>query len=192
MTEDKFQNILDDLWERINKYEAKFGNKYDIRFLVSKAAQQYRTPTVLSSYVQRDPFDCYTYLLGRRVIFIDQDYIHSAVSDCPGLIKPVICCRDLHSFPMEAEPGDYVLYARNMKQVIEVTYEDCDKAVHIKDIPGNLSDDPIIYMDGSDKPDSLVDQWLEFKRHNEQRRDSWMSNVDSAEINDYLSSLTIT
>lgn len=192
MTEDKFQGLLDELWERVNYYESRFEDKFDICFLVSKTAQQYRTPTILSSYVQRDQFDCYTYLLGRRVIFIDQGYIYNMVTNVPGIIEPVICCKDPYIFPMEAEPGDYVLYANNLKQVVEVAYEDGDRAISIKDIPGELSDGLIVDSRYIEWESNSIDQWFDFKKRHTQERDAWVSGVDNHAINDYLSSLTIT
>lgn len=189
LNEDKFQSILDDLWEQLNKYEAKFGDKFEICFLVSKAMQEFRRPTKLSSYVTRDPFDCYTYLLGRRVIFTDQEYIPSFTSDPYGLIEPVICCKDAYTFPMAAEPGDYVFYAGNLKQVVDITLDDGDRSVHIRDVPGDFSDDAYACANAVDR---LVDQWIRYTKYREQKRDSWMADVDNAEINEYLSSLTIT
>lgn len=192
MSEDKFQEILDELWGRVNYYESRFGNQFEICFLVSRTAQQYRAPTILSSYTVRDPFDCYTYLLGRRVIFTDQQYIHNLVTGMPGLIEPVICCKENYIFPMEAEPGDYVIFAGNLKQVVGVNYEDGDRAINIKDVPGKISNELIIDERYIDWEVNSIDQWLMFRERRNQERDAWTHEVDNLEINEYLSSLTIT
>lgn len=188
MNEDKFQEVLDDLWEHLGVCDERFGDKFEVCFLVSRAAQEFRSPTVFSSYATRDPLDCNTYLLGRKVIFTDQKYVPS-FTGCYGLIEPVICCKDAYSFPMAAEPGDYVLYMGHLKQVTDTTFEDGDRTIHIRDVPGILSDSPYVYANTSDE---LFDQWVRYKKRSEQELDSWTNVIDNTEINDYLSSLTIT
>lgn len=188
MNEDKFQEILDDLWKQLDVYDERFGDKFEICFLVSRAAQEYRSPTIFNSYVIRDPFDCHTYLLGRKVIFTDQEFIPN-FTGCYGLIEPVICCKDAYIFPTDAEPGDYILYMGHLKQVIGVTLEDGDRTLNIRDVPGVLSDSVYAFANASDK---LFDKWVRYKSRRELEHDSWMNGVDNTEINDYLSSLPIT
>ena len=191
MTEDAFQALLADLWERVIKYEIRFGDRFEICFLVSRAAQQYRAPTIYKSYTVQDPFDHYTYLLGHRVIFTDQEYIYNMVSDLPGLIEPVICCKDTYSFPMQAELGDYVLFANHLKQIVEVDYEDGERVINVKDIPGRLGCDLVVDSKYWGPETSLADKWMDFKNKRDREKDAWMLSVDNEEINEYLSSLTI-
>ena len=193
MFDDRLQEFVGDLWGRITNYEARFDrDKFEICLLISKTMQQYRAPDGLVRYVQRNPFDFSTYLFGHRVIFTDQEYIYNFNTGMPGLIEPVVCCKDPYIFPTEAEPGDYVCFSNRIKQVVDVLYEFGNRSLRVKDIPGEFCDEMGVEAKYIDWTRNSIEQWLDYRVRKYQGRDDWTYNVDNAAINNYLSSLTIT
>lgn len=193
MFDDRLQEFIGELWVRIANYESRFSReKFEICLLVSKTMQQYRAPDGLVTYVQRNQFDFNTYLFGHRVIFTDQEYIYNFNTGMPGLIEPVVCCKDPYIFPMEAKPGDYVCFSNKIKQVVDVLYEFGNRSIRVKDIPGEFSDEMVVDAKFIDWTRNSIEQWLDYRVRKYQGRDDWTCNVDNVAINNYLSSITIS
>lgn len=186
----EFDRYLLDSYEKLVQYEARFSREYfEIAFLVSRTAcgMLYNINESFLS-ITEDPFSSNSYIFGHRVAFVNANYIPSYDGDI-SLISPVIVCKNINHFPLEAEVGDYVFYNGFLKQVKYIDYMEGDRAVGVTDIDVELSDN--FCMSEIDRGQFYCDV---FKEVNDKKknRDAWISRVDNKEINDYLSMLTIT
>ena len=191
MSNEDCANLLDERYERVGRYERKFPrDRYEIRFLASKAAMGLlHEHSGADMYISQDPFECSTYLLGHRMVFVDADYIPS-VNETVCSIQPVICCRNLGDFPMAANPGDYIYHNGFLKQVERAgTDSDGARVLYVRDVRAELYDDCPI---GSIDYLSLSNNTVRFAQRRNQETDSWVEDADTTAIKDYLSSLTIT
>lgn len=185
-----FDRYLIDTYEKATYYEAKFSKEYfEIAFLVSRTAcgMLYSMNEPFHRIVE-DPFESHTYLFGHRVAFVNANYIPSYNGDTL-LIQPVVVCKNINHFPLEAELGDYVFYNGFLKQVKYIDYVGGDRAIGVVDIDIELSDN--FHMSEIDRDQFYCGVFKEAKAKNK-KKDAWTNKVDNKEINDYLASLTIT
>lgn len=171
-------------------YEARFSREYfEIAFLISRAACGilYDMNEPLHR-ISEDPFNCSSYLFGHRIGFVNANYIPSYNGE-NLLISPVIVCKNINHFPLEAEVGDYVFYNGYLKQVSYIDYIEGDRAIGVTDINIELSDN--FCMSEADRKNYFCNVFKEVKTR-KKNNDAWISKVDNKEINDYLSMLTIT
>ena len=185
-----FDRYLIDTYEKATYYEARFFREYfEIAFLVSRTAcGMLYSMNEPFQRIYQDPFECHTYLFGHRVAFVDANYIPSYNGET-FLIQPVIVCKNINHFPLEAEVGDYVFYNGYLKQVKYIDYVSGDRAIGVADIDVELSDN--YYMSQTDREQVYCGILKELKLK-KKRTDAWINKVDNKEINDYLASLTIT
>ena len=185
-----FDRYLIDTYEKAMYYEARFSREYfEIAFLVSRTAcgMLYSTNEPFFR-ITEDPFACNSYLFGHRVAFVNANYVPSYNGET-FLIQPVIVCKNINHFPLEAEVGDYVFYNGYLKQVKYIDYLSGDRAIGVADIDVELSDN--YYMSSTDREQIYCGILKELKLK-KKRTDAWINKVDNKEINDYLASLTIT
>lgn len=138
--------------------------------------------------IVEDPFESHSYLFGHRVAFVNANYIPSYNGDTT-LIQPVVVCKNINHFPLEAEVGDYVFYNGFLKQVKYIDYIGGDRAIGVADIDIELSDN--FHMNEIDRDQFYCGVFKEVKAKKKEK-DAWMNKVDNKEISDYLASLTIT
>lgn len=120
--------------------------------------------------------------------FVNANYIPSYDGEAL-LISPVIVCKNINHFPLQAEVGDYVFYNGFLKQVKYIDYIEGDRAVGVTDIDVELSDN--FCMSETDRKNFFCNVFEEVKTK-KRNNDAWINKVDNKEINDYLSMLTIT
>ena len=185
-----FDRYLIDTYEKATYYEARFSKEYfEIAFLISRTACGilYSMNEPFHRVIE-DPFESHSYLFGHRVAFVNANYIPSYNGDT-FLIQPVVVCKNINHFPLEAEVGDYVFYNGFLKQVKYIDYIGGDRAISIVDIDVELSDN--FHMSERDRDQFYCGVFKEIKAK-KKKKDAWMNKVDNKEINDYLASLTIT
>ena len=190
LTSQEFDRYLLDTYEKAAYYEAKFSREhFEIAFLVSRTAcGMLFSLNEPFHRITEDPFECHSYLFGHRVAFVGANYIPSYNGEA-FLIQPVIVCKNINHFPLEAEVGDYVFYNGFLKQVKHIDYISDDRIVSITGIDVELSDN--YYMSSTDRERVYCGILKELKLK-KKRTDAWINKVDNKEINDYLASLTIT
>lgn len=183
------EQYLNEVYNKIIQYECKFPDEfYEICVLVSKRI----VPTLENHggfvYLKRDLFDCSHYIMGHRIILVDEDYIPSFDHSYYDTIKPVIVCKKSYVFPTEADVGDYVIYNNILRQISDVSYIDGDRTVIINDVYVRFNDffDSIRFEDTTDTirwiSKGLTDVYIE----------DWPENPDTSAITEYFNSLTIT
>ena len=185
-----FDRYLIDTYEKATYYEAKFSKEYfEIAFLVSRTAcgMLYSMDEPFHRVIE-DPFESHSYLFGHRVAFVNANYIPSYNGDT-FLIQPVVVCKNINYFPLEAEVGDYVFYNGFLKQVKYIDYIEGDRAIGVTDIDVELSDN--FHMSERDRDQFYCGVFKEIKTK-KKNKNTWINNVDNKEINDYLATLTIT
>ena len=138
--------------------------------------------------ITEDPFACNSYLFGHRIAFVNANYVPSYNGEA-FLIQPVIVCKNINHFPLEAEVGDYVFYNGFLKQVNHIDYISGDRVVGVTDIDVELSDN--YQMSQIDREQVYCGVFRKI-RAKKKKADAWINDVDNKEINDYLASLTIT
>lgn len=185
-----FDRYLIDTYEKATYYEARFPKEhFEIAFLVSRTAcGMLYSMNEPFHRITEDPFECHSYLFGHRVAFVNANYIPSYDGET-FLIQPVIVCKNINHFPLEAEVGDYVFYNGFLKQVKYIDYIGGDRAIGVADIDIELSDN--FHMSEIDRDQFYCGVFREVKAKNK-KKDAWTNKVDNKEINDYLASLTIT
>lgn len=186
----EFNEYLFDAYEKAVRYEERFSREYfEISFLVSRAAcRMLYDMNEPFHRISEDPFNCNSYLFGHRIAFVNANYIPSYDGEA-FLIIPVIVCKNINHFPLQAEIGDYVFYNGFLKQVKYIDYIEGDRAVGVTDIDVELSDN--FCMSETDRKNFFCNVFEEVKTK-KRNNDAWINKVDNKEINDYLSMLTIT
>ena len=188
MTEDDFYLLLDNVYSELCTYDAKFSrDHFEIAVLMSRTAVQLFTSfNGLYTYVQDDPHDFAAYLFGHKIVFVDDDFIMSH-DGSRELIRPVIGCKEIGHFPMEAAEGDYVFFNGRLKQVKYEHFIDGQRSLEVWNVDVDL------YENASDlyPLEMRLDRAVRAIKKKKVRDDAWINNVDSSEINSYLASLTI-
>lgn len=188
-----FERFINDICYEILMYDERFLNDdFEICLLVSRVAsailREYNGFLSPINYFSTDPFNNSVSLFGHRVAFVDADFIPS-FDGTDVVVKPVITCKHDGLFPFGVEPGDYVYFGGNLKQVMSVDRIHGNSNIRIADIDVPLDDYYI--PDKRRSRDEYIDAVKKIKVRNLEK-EAWVETVDTSSINDYLSSLTIT
>lgn len=187
LNETDFNQLLEELYEELCLYDAKFSrDHFEIAVLMSRTAVQlfHRFNDALR-YTQEDPYHSNTYLFAHKVVFVDDDFIISH-DGSQELMRPVIGCKEIGYFPMEAVEGDYVFFNGKLKQVKYEHFIDGQRSLEVWDINVDLYGD-IHHLSYEEQLYYAVRTIRKKKRQD----DAWMNEVDFSAINEYLSSLSI-
>ena len=188
LNEREFNQLLDDLYNELCLYDAKFSrDHFEIATLMSRTAVQlFNRFNGVLRYIQNDPYHSSTYLFAHKVIFVDADFIESH-DGSRELLRPVIVCKEIGIFPMEATEGDYVVFNGKLKQVKYEHFIDGRRSLEVWDLNVDLYED----VHRQSYEERLFYSVRSLKKRNK-RDDAWVNGVDFSAINEYLSSLPIT
>lgn len=188
LSEREFNQLLDDLYGELCLYDAKFSrDHFEIAVLMSNTAVQlFNRFNGALRYTQTDPFNSNTYLFAHKVVFVDADLIMSH-DGSQELMRPVIGCKEIGVFPMEAAEGDYVFFNGKLKQIKYEHFIDGRRSLEIWD--------PNVDLYENSPRQSYEEQLFYTVRRLKKKKkqnDEWVDGVDSSAINEYLASLPIT
>ena len=194
LNNDAFEKYLESIWQEISSCHDLFDpDRFEIGLIMSPVAcsmfQKY-IGVVFSKC--EDPINQAHHLFGCRIAFVDTKYIPSE-TEHRDIIKPLIVCRDIGYFPMNARYGDYVFYNGSLKQVVGFDDTDDGRSVCVRTLGVELYDTPQMHIlkdkhiNGSIFPDVLA-EWTILSGCD----DGWAENADTSVLTDYINSLEVT
>lgn len=189
MTEKEFERYLDEVFETVVSYEARFeSGSFEIGLLVSQnACRLFDRFGYVPHMIVDDPFNSESYLFGHRIAFVDSGSI-PIVGGGELLIHPVVICNEIGVFPMQSELGDYIYFNGRLIQITGVDLINGSRSFRIEDIDVELSDRPNIAYDEWSEQIFYKVRDLESRK---QKNDNLDKCVDTSAIQDYLSSIAI-
>lgn len=196
MNEARFEELFDDLYDEVLKYDSKFRNdRFEIRWLVSKSGVrilEHYAGICISTKVSMTGSE--HYLFGHKIMFLDNEYLPDESHLFPlRHIRPVICCNSLGHFPMSAGVGDYVYCDGYLRQIIAADYDCEDESLHIKTFDELIWDDYLFTKRSNLNFDFPVDHLgrLGESLDKSTQSDSWYKDIDTSELQNYINSLPV-
>lgn len=195
LSESEFEHLLEKIYTKIVEYEAKFPrDKYDIAVLMPIiAAQLFMGHKMLQMCMQYDRFEQHAYLFGHKVVMVNRDLLQDADGN-NELVSLVIGCKEKDFFPIDAAAGDYIFHNGDLLHVKKELYIEGRRALETQVVDFEYTemifDNIGLHRINREKP-----LWMHITdkyKPSSPVKDKWVENVDHAQINEYLASLSIS